>query len=117
MSRGNVVIAGDYLGSNIVAERSGRLVLMANTGAPLYLDSQTVAKYEVAADSQKRSTGSKVKRAVVGNALLGRRGMVAGAATARKVTTYEVAVDFKDGKRSLMQLDDAAYKLLVRNSF
>ena len=117
MSRGNVVIAGDYLGSAIIAEPGGRLVLMASVGGPMYLNSETIAKYEVANDSQSRSTGSAVKRAVVGKALLGRKGMVAGAATAKKTTSCEVSVDFKSGKRSLLQLDEAAYKLLVRNSF
>lgn len=116
MSRGNVVLSGDYAGASVVLERTGNLVLMA-PGAPLYLNNQTVEKYAVANDNQSRSTGSTIKRAVVGNALLGRKGMVAGAATAKKVTTYEVAVDFKDGKRSLIQLDEAAYKALVRASF
>ena len=116
MSRGNVVIAGDFAGSAIMTEPGGRLVLMANSG-PMYLNNETIAKYEVANDSQSRSTGSAVKRAVVGKALLGRKGMVAGAATAKKVTSYEVSVDFKSGQRSLLQLDEAAYKLLVRSSF
>lgn len=105
---GNVVLSGDYAGSTVVADRSGKLVLMANTGAPIYLDATTVAKYEVLNDNQSRSTGSAVKRAVVGNALLGRKGMIAGAATAKKNTSYEVGVDFKDGKRSLIQMDETA---------
>lgn len=117
MSRENVVVSGDYAGSAIIVEPGGRLVLMANTGSPIYLNSENVAKYEIINDTQSRSAGSGVKRAVVGRAVLGRAGMVAGAATAKKVTTYEVAVDFKDGKRSLIQMSEAAYKTLVRSSF
>lgn len=117
MSKGNVVISGDYAGSAVIAEPGGRLVLMANTGNPIYLNAETVAKFDVISDTESRSTGSAVKRAAVGRALMGRKAMVVGAATAKKVTTYEVAVDFKDGKRSLIQMSEDAYKMLARNSF
>lgn len=114
---GNVVLSGDYAGSSVIADKSGKLVLMANEGGPLYLDNTTVENYNVVNNSESRSTGSAVKRAAVGKAVFGRKAMIAGAATAKKVVSYEVAVNFKDGKRSLIQLDEAGYKLLTRNSF
>lgn len=113
---GNVVLSGDYAGASLIADKSGKLVLMANEG-PLYLDSTTVENYNVVNNSESRSAGSAVKRAAVGKAVFGRKAMIAGAATAKKVVTYEVGVNFKDGKRSLLQLDEAGYKLLSRNSF
>lgn len=116
-SRINVVVAGDYLGRPIVAEAGGQPVLLADAGNKIYLTSETVAQKELVSSEQSRSSGSAAKRALVGRAVLGRKGMVAGAATARRVTSYQISLTFKDGKRSLVEVDENLYKMIVKSTF
>ena len=116
-SRINVVVAGDYLGRPLVSEPGGLPVLVADPANKIYLNNETVAQYEVVSSEQNRSSSSAAKRALVGRATLGRRGMIAGAATARRVTSYQLSLTFKDGKRSLVEVDESMYKMIVKSCF
>lgn len=53
-------------------------------------------------------------RGLVGGALLGPIGLLAGGMSAKSKGVYQVAVVFKDGKRSLLELDDKRYKALMK---
>lgn len=112
----NVVVAGDYLGYEVRAIGAGQVVISAGI-ENIPLTRETVAKHEVMSRNTSKSTGSAVKRAVVGKAVMGRGGMVLGAATARRDSTFEVAIDFKDGKRSKLQIDEGTYKALQNSLF
>ena len=76
-----------------------------------------VDSYEVVTEEHKKSATSGIARGLIGGALLGGVGAIAGAMSARTKGTYQVAIQFKDGKRSLLQLDDNAYKTLVKILF
>lgn len=117
----NQVIAGDFSGSKV--KSSGRL-LGIDVGGMIYLDNTSVERFEVLTEDHFKSAASGVARGLVGGALLGPVGMLAGAVTAKNKGVYQVAVQFKEerkaaysGKRSLLELDEVLYKMLVKNCF
>ena len=58
-----------------------------------------------------------VARGLVGGALLGPVGLLAGGLSAKNKGIYQVAVQFKDGSRSLIEIDDKIYKALISSCF
>ena len=112
----NRVVAGDYMGADVTLSRSGLTLysLVARAGTALNRD--TVESYELVDTSRKKSATSAVGRAFVGSALLGPAGLLAGM-TGKTREAHTVAVEFVDGKRSLMTLSDAYYRALMRAVF
>ena len=112
----NKVIAGDHDGRPVMNIGQTLSILLGfNKGIPL--TSETVEAYEVITDEHKRSAASGVVRGLVGNVLLGPVGMLAGAMTAKDIGIYQVAVQFKDGKKSLLDIDEKYYKALIKGCF
>lgn len=114
----NQVLSGDYANKLIVD--TGHLYI--DDGGffktiPVYLNKETVKFYEVVNQESAKSAKSGAVRGVVGSALLGPVGMLAGVASAKSNNTYLVAVEMRDGKKFLAQLDSAAYKVLVVDCF
>ena len=56
-------------------------------------------------------------RGAVGGFLLGPAGMIAGSLSAKTNSIYRVAVYFRDGKRSLLEVDGNLYSTLMRFCF
>lgn len=67
-------------------------------------------------DDQRKSAASGIARGAIGAALLGPVGLLAGL-SAKNKGTYNVAIKFKDGKNSLVEIDDKVYKTLVKVMF
>lgn len=114
----NRVIAGDYIG-NIVNGSFGivSIAVALKPSDSVILNSSTVESYELITDEHRKSAASGVARGLVGGALLGPVGMLAGGLSAKNKGIYQVAVQFKDGKRSLLEVDDKIYKALVKSCF
>lgn len=112
----NRVIAGDYLG-NVVSVTLGSPFLQTGLFKSLLLDKSTVENYELITDEHRKSAKSGIARGLVGGALLGPVGMLAGGLSAKSKGIYQIAIEFKDGKRSLVEADDKFYKALVRTCF
>lgn len=115
MGAKNKVVAGDYLGK-MVGATLGQVYLSVGFGKNLYLNKTSVETYEVITDEQRKSAASGIARGAVGAALLGPVGLLAGL-SAKNKGTYNVAVKFKDGKNSLIEMDDKIYKVLVKVMF
>lgn len=111
----NMVIAGDYQGKAVMGGAKPGIVV--KVFRPLYLDSTTVESYEVITDEHRKSAASGVARGLVGGALLGPVGMLAGGLSAKDKGIYQIAIQFKDGKKSLIEVDDAIYKAIVAMCF
>ena len=112
----NKVIAGDYNGKQVVGG-IGVPVIGISFGKSLVLDKSTVESYELITDEHRKSAASGVTRGLVGGALLGPVGMLAGGLSAKSKGTCTVAIVFKDGKSSLLEIDEKIYKNIVRNCF
>jgi RNase P subunit RPR2 len=111
----NVVIAGDFE-NGLVWYEHNRLTICKNKETIL-VNAKTVKSYELVTEESKKSTSSAVVRGLVGGALLGGVGAVAGAVSGKEKGTYEVAIEFMDGKKCLVKLDDKMYKTLVKECF
>jgi len=111
----NKVIAGDY---------KNYMVSVGFGGASLgyfftivKLNKSTVASYELITDEHRKSAASGVGRGLVGGFLLGPVGMLAGGMSAKNKGTYQMAIQFTDGKRSLLEMDDKTYKGVIKAVF
>lgn len=115
----NTVIAGDYEKKQVYLEStlSGKkAVIKAGFVKKIYLDKSTVESYEVVDESSRKSAASAVGRAAVGGFLLGPVGLAA-ALSAKSKGIHTVAIQFKDGSRSLLEVDDKIYKAIVTKVF
>ena len=115
MGASNSVLEGDYKGKGIIFQK-GSLIIVVNFFKSYPINKTTVDSYEVIDESAQKSVGSAVARGAVGSLLLGPIGLAA-AVTAKKKGVYMVAIQFKDGKRSLIEIDDYLYKNLQRTMF
>lgn len=106
----NKVIAGDYIGA-AVSETLGTV-----TVGNITFSKHTVSSYEVITEEHRKSAVSGVVRGLVGKAVLGPVGLLAGL-SARNVGTYTVAVNWKSGKKSLIEVNDKIYKLILKEMF
>lgn len=111
----NMVIAGDYKGKKVMGFKVGAVISVGFIKS-IPLNNTTIENYEVVTDEHRKSASSGVARGLVGGALLGPVGLLAGL-SAKNKGTYTIVVKFKDGKESLMEVDDKVYKSLVRDCF
>lgn len=115
----NKVIAGDYEKKQVYLETtlSGKkAVIKAGFIKKVYLDKSTVESYEVIDESSRKSAASAVGRAAVGGFFLGPVGLAA-ALSAKSKGIHTIAIQFKDGHRSLLEVDDKIYKAIVTKVF
>lgn len=106
----NKVIAGDYIGA-AVSETLGTV-----TVGNITFSKHTAESYEVITEEHRKSAVSGVVRGLVGRAVLGPVGLLAGL-SAKNVGTYTIAVKWKSGKKSLIEVDDKIYKIILKEMF
>ena len=118
-SASNKVIAGDYTGKNVMEPSLGlkHPYISESLFKSVDLCSQTVASYEVVTDEHRKSAASGVGRGLVGGAILGPVGLLAGALSAKNKSIYTVAIQFHDGRKSLIEINERIYKALVKSCF
>lgn len=112
----NMVVAGDYRGK-AVSFSFGLPCIVIKFGKTLNLSKNTVESYELITDEHRKSAASGVARGLVGGALLGPVGMLAGGLSAKSRGIYQVAIQFKTGEKSLLEIDDNIYKAIIRSCF
>lgn len=110
---GASVVSGDYEGKPISTSCGvATIVLGFRPKNNINLTSEVVSKYEVVSEGEKKRAG----RAVVGTILAGPLGLAVGALSA-KTKGMLVAVEFKDGKKSLIECDKKTYEAIVKKCF
>lgn len=112
------VIAGDYKGKLVKYDFKGVYIDAGNffKTTKIRINKDTVSNYEVKSEEHQKSASSAISRAAVGGALLGPAGLFAGA-TAKTKSEYIVAIEFKDGKRSLLEVDHDKHKEIITAMF
>ena len=90
MSAKNRVISGDYAGKQIVGGGIAQAGIVIGIVKKIFLNNTTVENYEVL-------------------------GGLAGAISSKN--GYQVSVQFKDGKKSLLEVDENIYKAIVQGCF
>ena len=86
-------------------------------GKRLYLNNQTVKSHEVITEDITKSAASGIARGIVGNALLGPVGLLAGAMSAKNNNVRHVAIEWMDGQTSLLEVDNTTYHSIITNCF
>jgi len=112
----NRVIAGDYAEKQVIGT-FGMVQIATGLTKGIAVDKTTIDSYELITDEHRKSAASGVARGLVGGALLGPVGMLAGGLSAKNKGIYQVAIQFKDGKRSLIEVDDKIYKSIIQSCF
>ena len=112
----NMVIAGDYKDKGLMIFGGGpRIVLTARD--EVYLNKETVESYQVMNQNVSTSASSGIARSIIGGALFGNAGALGGAASAKKNVMYTMVINFKDGKRSLIEVNEKMYRAIVEACF
>ncbi len=116
MKAKNRVIAGDYKGK-VVDSAAGHPYIITGFLKNIQLTNENVENYELITDEHRKSAASGIARGLVGGALLGPVGMLAGGLSAKNKGIYQVAIQFKDGKKSLIEINDKIYKDIIKSCF
>lgn len=112
----NKVISGDYQGCAVM-QVLGLPFISLSIKDSVHLTKETVETYEVLDTSKSKSAISAAGRGLLGGFLLGPAGMLAGVVTTKTKETHIIAVQFKDGAKSLLEVDDKVYKTMMRSLF
>lgn len=122
MGTKNTVTSGDYKGGRIelkvklIGSNEVVLIKPGMFSGKLTIDNKTITGYEVIDAESQTSATSAIARGYIGAALLGPVG-IAAALSAKKKGLHTIALQFKDGKSSLIEVDKDIYKTLVNNLF
>ena len=108
----NRVIGGDYEGLKL--RKRGNVIYISSGFKNVYIHKNYVEKYEMA-DKDTASQFSYGK-AVVGNIVFGIIGTIAGIGGKNK-KTYQIIICFRDGKKSLIEVNEKYYKIITRALF
>ena len=114
MKAKNKVIAGDYEGSKIVMSLG--VVMIRRGFKHIALNKQNVTEYEILDAETRKNAVSAVGRAFVGGVIIGPLGWLA-ALSAKRKGIHTIALEFSDGKRSMIEIDEKMYKPLVKSLF
>ena len=112
----NMILEGDYKGKLIVIAKNKLVIFSGMFKEKIDLDRNTIESYEVITEEHRKSAASGISRGLVGGALLGPVGMLAGL-SAKNKGDYNIIIELKDGKRFMAEVDDKVYKLLTRIMF
>lgn len=111
----NRVIEGEYKGK-AVGYTSLRFYIMLGIFKSLDLNTDNVESYQLIDEqSFKAGVGESALRGLVGGAVAGGAGALAGVMTAHENDIYVVLINFKDGKKSLIEIDGKYYNVLKKN--
>jgi len=114
MGAKNKVIAGDY--KNKMITKTFGIVSITSMLTSVKIDNNTVETYEVVNETHTKSGVSAVGRGLVGGFLIGPAGLLAGL-SAKNKGVHTLAIQFKNGKKSLIEVDDEIYNAILKKCF
>lgn len=112
MDKINTVIAGDYVGKDIML-LGGVTPYIAGA---LAINKNNADSYNIIDENYRKSATSAVGRAALGAFVLGPVGLLAGV-SAKNKGTHTLQINFKDGKRSLIVVDDKLNTAIIKALF
>ena len=112
----NSVIAGDYCGCSVIRGYGKSFYLMKHLSNNQF-EKKDVFSYELVNNINNTSTWSTFIKGYIGHAVFGIPGLAAGVVSSMKNIEYLFAIDFADGKKSLLSIDQETYKYLMKVLF
>ena len=116
----NKVIAGDYVKYRVKAGWNTIVFqppLLSRHDKIINIDSTTVQSYQLVNSEYRNSAVSGFIRGLIGKYFFGLLGMLVGIFSSRSRGVYTVSLNFHDGKRSLIEIGDRQYKVLIKSVF
>lgn len=110
----NTVISGDLKGQSFYFTPGGDMYIGNGISGGVKVCKVTVARYEV--ESKDTSSRFSFGKAALGTAAFGGVGAIAGV-DGKQTDTYRVAIFFRDGKQSLVEIDGKHFKALQAELF
>lgn len=111
---GMQVVGGDFKGFPIIFKKGQPFISTGAFGKKgVFLNEDTIEKYEVVGEDTSKSLGSSVVKGAVGGALLGPVGLVAGTLAGSNKTNATMVLYFKDGKKSIVKVNEAVYHYIL----
>lgn len=80
------------------------------------LNKTTVARYDIITEDKVKSASSAILRGMGGALIFGGVGLLAGL-SAKNKGTYLIAVEYKNGQKSLIEINDKFYKIFIQSNF
>lgn len=111
----NKVISG-YLADADITHFLGQIQISGFAGHQT-ISKTTVANIELITSETNKDTGSSIARGLVGGVLLGPVGLVGGALLGKNNDLYTLSVNFKNGQRSLIEIDSKLYKEIIKKLY
>ena len=112
MKAKNKVMNGEYNGKIVGCVPTHAFIILGFTKS-IRLTKENVESYELL--NSEQSNGSSAMKTMVSGAIFGVAGALA--ASSKQTGIYQVVINFKDGKRSLLEIDEKVYKALVTGMF
>lgn len=110
----NKVIAGYKKGDKIWTGGAFKNSLMVGTLASIHRE--TVSNYDIITEDIVKSGSSAILRGAMGAAALGPIGLLAGL-SAKNKGVYTIAIEWRSGNRSLIEIDETLYKIFLQSVF
>ena len=120
LSSTNRVITGDYRGYHIKSSWGKvrlKPPLFSQHRNHIEIDRNSVRRYEVITCDHRKNAVSSIIRGLIGKYLFGSVGMIGGAMSAKNTGIYTLSLEFHNGERSLIEIDDRIYKAIIKCTF
>lgn len=107
------IVSGDYEKKAVgVYNGIPQILIGFNPKNNIMISRNTIERYEIVDGGEKKRAG----RAVAGALLAGPLGLAAGALSA-KTKGILMAIEFKDGKKSLIECDKKVHDAIIKTCF
>ncbi len=113
----NKVIAGDFKGKSVCAPVSGDPYILISVIKTQKINKETVESIEVVKETEKISSTSAMRRSSAASVFGGKSAGYAAALGAKKKGTHLLSITFRDGKRSLIEIDDRLEKRITISTY
>lgn len=111
-----VVIAGDFLGSYIDNTSGNNGYLYIKNRPEYTITKFNIKSYEILSGDARKSASSAITRGAIGAAFLGPVGLLASL-SAKKKFSIKIALYWKDGKKSIIELKSEQQYQIFLNQF
>ena len=79
-----------------------------------FINKETVDSYELMMNESETTKKGALTKGVLGGAVFGLGGAIAGGTSSKKQSKYMVSIVFKDGTKALCEMDAQTYEVLLK---